>query len=259
MADPTAPTGRKCHTCKKDETATDRLKHCGRCMSNTILYCSRECQVANYKVHKQTCVSKTQTTVPTDTGKEHTVAVSKEPTVARTSDKALQVDITKPFHQLDAKKWLHGRPAEDVYKFLIDVYRMRIEDEYKHGGTVDNDSIYAGAKNGKMGFTRFLRLVEQKHGLLPDWWSPSKATDCVRYGVSVNPSSEYRSWSDLSYKLEKPHVTEHYRNPFMPMQLRLFAEQVYGSGPGGKPVGNSMVHFQMMVERGTHAPFVRIG
>jgi len=29
--------------------------YCGRCKSPIILYCSRECQKKDYKVHKKTC------------------------------------------------------------------------------------------------------------------------------------------------------------------------------------------------------------
>ncbi|KAJ5794180.1 hypothetical protein N7457_000779 [Penicillium paradoxum] len=235
MADFTPSTERKCHTCRKDETATDRLKHCARCMSTTILYCSRECQKADYRVHKQTCTTKTQSTAATEASVAET-SIETSP-----KQKALQVNIEQPFYQLEAGKWLCDRPEEDVYKLLIDAYRLRLDDDYKFGGIADRDSIYGGANHGKMGFTRFLRLIEQKRGLLPDWWSPSKATECVRYGSSVDPSFNLRWWSDLANAITKSDVAEHYEDLFMPIQLRLFAEEVYGRGAGGLPKISSML------------------
>ncbi|KAL1969635.1 hypothetical protein VTN77DRAFT_8188 [Rasamsonia byssochlamydoides] len=131
------------------------------------------------------------------------------------STKGLSVGVDKPSHRLDARTWLHDRPEEDVYKLLVDTYRLRMEDNYK------------------------------RPGLLPPWLSPEKAAECVAFGMNQKDGG----WSDLSRAIEKSNVIEHYGNPTMPMQLRMFGEQVYGRGPGEHD-GTQMRKTLMMVENG---------
>lgn len=40
-------------------------------------------------------------------------------------------------------------------------------------------------------------------------------------------------WSELACVIQKSEIIEHYGNLIMPMQLRMFGEQVYQRGPGG--------------------------
>ena len=47
-----SPPQRVCASCEKAEGET-RLKTCAKC--NTVLYCSRDCQTAHWKVHKKEC------------------------------------------------------------------------------------------------------------------------------------------------------------------------------------------------------------
>ena len=150
--------------------------------------------------------------------------------------------MEKPFHQLKAGKWLHGRTETDVFKLLIDSYRLRMEDDYNITGDVDEDSLYGGAANSVRPFQRFLTLTRQRPGLLPEWWTDDSARKCVKYG------RESKNWSGLSYAVEKHDLIEHYGHPTMPMQLRMFAEQVYGTGPGGQN-GEAMLDLQVGAER----------
>lgn len=209
---PAAPTP-VCATCAKKETELGQpLQRCSKCSSTR--YCSRDCQKADWKDHKKTC------------GKESPIT-----------------PVEKPFHALYAKTWLHNRPEKDVFKLLIDTYRFRMEDNYSMEGDVDEDSIYAGAASGLPGFRRFLSLATRKTGLLPPWWSSDKRKECEATGIGG------QEWSDLSCCIEKHDVVEHYGNPMMPMQLRMFGEQVYGRGPGGQD-GAAMMRAQMMAEGG---------
>ena len=164
------------------------------------------------------------------------------PTTAAQPPKGLSVAIDKPFHRLDSQTWLHDRPEQDVYILLIDTYRFRMEDDYNLEGGADDDSIYGGAHDGRHGFRRFLHLAEGRSGLLPSWWSREKAAECEAVGMNDG-------WSSLANAIEKSDVIEHYRNSNMPMQLRMFGEQVYGRGPGGQS-GAAMRQAQMMVEKG---------
>lgn len=118
-----------------------------------------------------------------------------------------------------------------------------MEDDYNLEGEADEDSIYGGAANGGRGFQRFLSLARSRRGLLPSWWSEEKSSECMRLGMSNT------GWSSLASSVGKGDIVEHYGDPVMPMQMRMFGEQVYGRGPGGQP-GASMMKMQMMMEGG---------
>ncbi|KAK2749220.1 hypothetical protein FQN57_006836 [Myotisia sp. PD_48] len=214
MADATT-SPKKCSTCAKSEGAAGvDLKRCSKCQ--TSYYCSRDCQKSDWKKHKPICARYT----------------------------ALDEVVEKPFNRLHAKTWLHDRTEEDVYKLLIDAYRLRMEDNYKFDGDADVDSIYGGAQNGRAGFKRFLRLAQKFPHLLPPWWSRENVTGCVAAGMNKD------DWSYLGHAIEKSDVIEHYGDRFMPMQLRMFAEQLYGRGPGGHN-GAEMLQAQMELENDT--------
>jgi splicing suppressor protein 51 len=221
----------KCANCAKTKSDSGiNLKRCAKCQ--TTHYCSRECQKSDWKKHKRVCASNAAYA-------NFSPSMSASATQPR---KGLSVAIDKPFHQLNAKTWLHERPEQDVYKLLIDTYRFRMEDNYNFEGDADVDSIYGGARDGRQGFRRFLRLAEGTRGLLPSWWSQEKAAECEAVGMDDG-------WSSLTSAIKKSDVIEHYGNPNMPMQLRMFGEQVYGRGPGGQS-GAAMRQIQMQAESG---------
>ena len=222
----------KCANCGKTESeAGIDLKQCARC--KIARYCSRDCQKADWKEHKRGCGSNagssTNTSPPT-------------PTTAEQPLKGLSVTVGKPFHKLQAQKYLHDRPKQDVYKLLIDCYRLRAEDDYNLEGIAPADSIYGGAQDGQQGFRRFLRLAQGNEGLLPPWWSQENSAECEAVGTNAG-------WSSLASEIQKSDIMEHYGNPKMPMQLRILGEQVYGRGPGGQG-GATAVQFGMMAETG---------
>lgn len=226
-----------CANCDKQSDPDTNLKLCAKCRATH--YCSRTCQTAHWKVHKKVCASNAASTT------RDRQDTNPTPSTSATSGGSLQglaAAIEKPFHCLNSRTWLHDRPEEDVFKLLIDTYRLRMEDNYNLEGEVDNDSIYGGARDGRPGFRRFLRLAEGKGGLLPSWWSQEKAAACEAMGTSGE-------WSSLASAVEKADVVEHYGNPNMPMQMRMFGEQVYGRGPGGQ-AGAGMLQVQMMAEQG---------
>ena len=220
-----------CKTCAKEASNVITLKRCAKC--KTQWYCSRPCQRADWKNHKQTCYKNPRETFA-NTG-------STSSTHNRAPPKGLSAPIDKPFHQLDSKTWLHVRPEKDVYKLLIDTYRLRMEDQYNFEGDADMDSIYGGAPDSRDGFRRFLRWTESRRGLLPSWWSPEKAAECQATGMRGG-------WSSLASAVEKRDILDHYGDSSMPMQMRMFGEQIYGTGPGGQP-GAGML--QMMKQRET--------
>jgi mitochondrial splicing suppressor protein 51 len=136
--------------------------------------------------------------------------------------------VTKPFTRLSNNTWLHDRSEEDVYRLLIDAYRMRIEDLYVFEAEFDEGSIYDGEESSIRGFTRFLDKVEQAgKGILPSWWNSNKKAECLAMGMGA------KHWQDLRHAVEKSDIQDHYGESKFPMQLRMFAESIYGVTPGG--------------------------
>jgi hypothetical protein len=136
MSDSNSTETRKCKSCKKAESESTPLRNCSRCKS--AVYCSRDCQKADWKTHKKVCASNAQAN--TSSGGQ-----SATDTNDTQSTKALEVDFLKPFHRLHATTWLHGRTDKDTYKLLIDTYRLRHDDDYTFTGDIQADSIYGGA------------------------------------------------------------------------------------------------------------------
>ncbi|KAI1148153.1 putative MYND domain protein [Nemania diffusa] len=214
-----------CSSCKK---ASADLKKCAKC--STTLYCSRDCQKAHWKAHKKIC------------GKQ-----AHEPPKAGTvlsPPKGLDTPITKPFTRIDNHTYLHDRPEDDVYRLLIDAYRLRVEDEYKFEGEAAIDSLYGGASSGIVGFRKFLRRAGSRAGLLPPWWNAEKVKACEKFGMSTE------HWQDLRCAVEKSDIIEHYGDSRFPMQLRMLAEIIIGRGFAGND-GAPIRQIMMAMEGGS--------
>ena len=130
-----------------------------------------------------------------------------------------------------------------MYRLLIDAYRLRVEDDYTLDGDVDEDSLYSGARDGLLGFRRFLQLAVSRRGLLPPWWGSINQQMCESLGMDAS------QWHDLRCAVEKSDIIEHYGDPRFPMQLRMFAEAVYLRGPGGVN-GTPMRKMMVAMEQG---------
>ncbi|KAH7144274.1 hypothetical protein B0J13DRAFT_554894 [Dactylonectria estremocensis] len=219
-----------CNVCKKT-SAEASIKRCAKCSDTP--YCSRECQKADWKVHKKICGKTTSSQPGGSSGSKP----------AFSPPKGLQQGISCPFTRLDKNTWLHNRPETDVYALLIDSYRLRVEDDCAMGGGADPDSIYGGAPDGLGGFKRYLKTVESRRGLLPAWWSPEKAQACQDLGMDKS------QWCNLSSTVEKSDIIEQYGDAQFPMQLRMFAEAALGRGPGGSN-GAPMRGMMMAMEQG---------
>lgn len=243
----------KCSGCGKDEAELGkRLKHCAKCVSTK--YCSRECQKEDWKQHKKFCMSKAGSAAAKPSNGASTssnnVAASRQNSSPTSTDqqpstKNLATRIDKPFTKLNAKTWLHDRSEQDVFKLLIDAYRLRMEDNYIFSGDVEIDSIYNEAPSGEYGCRRFVHMAEQKPGLMPSWWMPQKVDECV-----ASAGNTRNDWSNLAHAVEKSDIMEHYGSQDMPMQLRMFAEQVYGTGPVPGQSSATMMAMKMATESG---------
>ncbi|KAJ2996686.1 hypothetical protein NUW58_g716 [Xylaria curta] len=198
-----------CNSCKK---ASSELKRCAKC--STTLYCSRDCQKTDWKMHKKIC-GKQAHERPGSGGEPSAGTTSSPP-------KGLEKPIANPFTRLDAITYLHDRPEEDVYReysVVIDAYRLRVGDEHAFEGKTAESSI--------SGFREFLRLAASRAGVLPPWWDAEKQKACEDFGVDSS------RWQNINRAVQKGDIIEHYGDPRFPMQLRMLAEMVIGRGIAG--------------------------
>ncbi|KAL7933504.1 hypothetical protein V8C35DRAFT_304601 [Trichoderma chlorosporum] len=223
----------RCTVCRKGPPEVS-IKRCAKC--STTPYCSRDCQKADWKAHKKICSN----------NQSSKAASSRVSGSTRLSPpKGLDQPISMPFTRLDKGTWLHGRPEIDVYRLLIDAYRLRVEDTYTLEGELMEGSIYAGEADGLWGFQEFLETAAEVPGLLPPWWDDEKREACERLGMDAS------GWSDLRCAVEKSDIVEQYGDPQFPMQLRMLAEAVYGRGPGGDD-GTAMRKMMAAMEGGEY-------
>ncbi|KAL8919230.1 MAG: hypothetical protein Q9208_006891 [Pyrenodesmia sp. 3 TL-2023] len=233
-----ADTDPRCANCNKTASDTPQLKLCAKC--RVIHYCSRDCQTTHWKVHRKVCAKQAAAAGTHD--------ATSPPKIIHNTDyqsphsKNLETQIPKPFTRLDNNTWLHDRPEKDVYKLLVDAFRMRQEDNHALEGTVDKDSVYTGARDSTAGFRKFIQLASTRANLLPSWWSSEKQQECEKFGLGDD-------WSSLKRKVNKTATIQRYGNDTMPMQLRMFAEVVYKRGPGGSN-GEAMRKSMMTMEKG---------
>lgn len=232
MVSSTAPA--KCANCPK----TINLKCCAKCLDES--YCSRSCQKAHWRLHKKSCSSKDSSTPLSSTAPSSSTS---KPAEAKTLPKTLSKTIGKPFHKLDAGTWLHDRSEKDVFKLLIDSFRLRCSDEFTFENKITKGTVQAGEANSKTAFESFLRLVGSKSGILPSWWFHDKAEECVAFCMNSG------DWSDLHRAVEKQGIIEHYGETLMPMQMRMFYEKISGRGLMGQNC-NSMLQMQKRQENG---------
>lgn len=197
---------------------------------------------ADWKAHKKVCGRDGGTAPGSPSGPDAPIAGTM-----LSPPKGLDQPISEPFTRLDNGTWLHDRPEKDVYRLLIDAYRLRVEDYYKLEGEADADSLYGGAPNGLKGFKNFLRLAGSRRGLLPPWWNAEKQRECEDFGMD---SSQFQ---DLRCAVEKSDLIEHYGDPRFPMQLRMLYPAVYRRGPGGQD-GTAMRKAMVAMEQGTAGP-----
>ncbi|KAF2016377.1 hypothetical protein BU24DRAFT_450908 [Aaosphaeria arxii CBS 175.79] len=236
------PSRNRCACCKKTAGGeTPRMKRCSKC--SATYYCSHECQQSDWKLHKKTCSPPStrrsnETTPPTSGSNGPTLSSSRSngttprPTTNNTpvpapTSKALEAHIAKPFTRLDNHTYLHGRTDKDVFKLLVDCFRLRQTDNRNFEGIAPSDSIdgiYAH-------FHNFLcRAVALPVGLLPPSWNAAKLDECESFGLSAEGDADF---SNLRRgPVGRRDIVEHYGDAWMPIQLRMLGQTVYQKGPG---------------------------
>ncbi|KAF6806481.1 mynd domain-containing protein [Colletotrichum sojae] len=227
----------KCHKCQTDFTEPSTCERCD------VEYCSRKCQINDWKTHKKRCARTRGAPAPAP----ETGSTRYDPGAGRPSPRrGLDQPIVAPFTRLEEGTYLYDRPEQDVYRILVDTYRLRMEDNLKIDGTREPDCIYSpGQTDGLPGFRRFLAAAATKMRgrLLPPWWSEEKQKECEKLGAESG-------WYSLKSKITKADVIEHYGDDHFPMQLRMVGEFVWGIAPGGMN-GTPMRQMLAMKESGS--------
>lgn len=235
----------KCTTCQKaQDDVSVPLKWCAKCKKD--LYCSQECQKADWKRHKKSCGAIATGTTQSNTTTNNTTHAS--------SSSGKLCSIENPFTALKDGTWLKDRSKKDVYQLLIDVYRLRLDDDFKFKGKyIEMNSLIGGgaAIDALRSFKEFLLEVNMLNSkrrktkrVLPDWWTNADIQACLEV------AKKSRGWSYIGAAVERSDVRKHYDDFGMPNQLRMFGEALDGyltAGESGKKVLESMV----MTEQGS--------
>jgi mitochondrial splicing suppressor protein 51 len=195
----------KCAGCKK-EMAFSSIKPCDKCKAT--LYCSRECKKDDWKVHKKACSKQANAN-----------------SFGLTPPNGLAQPISKPFTRLFEKKWLHDRPEDDVYRVLIDAYRLSVHDELVLHSKTASSNIDVSLSD--MGLRRLLDHVESREGMMPAWWTVEKRQACLAL------ASEDSQWYSLKKAVDRTEIAQQYGSEAFLMELRIFIESATGRGPGG--------------------------
>ena len=217
---------KSCATCHSVDLP---LLQCARCKS--VAYCNRSCQKADWKTHKQQCVPVAQHHGGDESSGVHTEQ-SPQPGEQR----------KKPFTAISNNKFLHDHSEEKTFQLLIDMLRMRQEDEYSLGGDTMIGTIYNLEPTSEKAFRTLIRKAKAVSGLLPPWWDQGSLDKCLSY---ARKSADF----SLASAQEKHDIQETWADNYMPMKLRMVSERIYGYTPGGTK-SDGMLSMMMDVESG---------
>ena len=127
---------------------------CSGCRS--VNYCSKEHQRSDWPSHKSVCRAD----------------VKKSNKEVKPERKVSSMNYRNP------SAWADGLGQKKQREWLVDCYRMRLDDEYALEGDVRGGSLYDQSEPDEIvqDFLVFCRLAKEK-GVLPEGWNWSKFLD----------------------------------------------------------------------------------
>ncbi|KAG9187963.1 hypothetical protein G6011_01886 [Alternaria panax] len=167
----TAP--KQCASCKK--TAADiglpNLQQRSKC--RTTEYCGRDCQKADWKAHKKICAQQANTNAYA--GFPPSTTHSTNYSAPRM--KTLEKHVPNPFTRLDDGNYLHDRPEKDVYRLLIDAFRMRKVMHLMESAGPGEGNIMSMMDIGQM--MGVLEFSSSSNGTQQSFWNKQPKTSAV--------------------------------------------------------------------------------
>jgi len=173
---------------------------CSQCRS--VNYCSKEHQRSDWPAHKLTCRAHVK--------KSNNNAAKPE-----------QKKVSSMDHQ-NPSAWAVGLGQKKQREWLVDCYRMRLDDEYALEGDVRGGSLYDQSEPDEIvqDFLVFCRLAKEK-GALPEGWNWSKFLDTA---AGLLPYAFEKSDAHDKYGVENIFTLVTGGGP-----LRKTGEMIYGS------------------------------
>lgn len=221
---PTSADPRRCTTCRKAATTTP-LSRCARC--GTACYCTRSCQLTDWKAHKQTCGKPARDFPPDFQWFNHpffAAAAAATETGGVNDLHALTRYAVVRHVGLDSAAWLNTQDRASVHSRIIDAYRIRMQEENGVFPGVFPFRDYQPVPH----FQRFLELATSA-GCLPGWWHEYHTQRCVRIATREDGGAcVLRPITTLEFQ-ERYGYDEDADWRLVVTQLRRVAKQVYGS------------------------------
>ncbi|KAG5978549.1 hypothetical protein E4U55_006074 [Claviceps digitariae] len=254
----TAPK-RECEKCGAS-WPSQKLFHCNRCRTTICLLC--QCQSGSgFNSHVQDCMtlphnhliglsairskrkSSSKSKSSSNNKRNRTrdgEGESNSSEVILSPRRGLSAPQPRPFTKLQAQTWLHGRPAEDVFRLLVDSYRLHSYDKFQFEAENKLGTIFAGATDSSLDFDAYLTAAaatragrtgetdtedtSRSPSLLPTWWTRAAHQECMQ----MSRRQDDEQFHDLHVHLSQAMVIDYYQDASFPTQLRIFAEQVLG-------------------------------
>jgi len=218
-------------------------KRCSQCQS--VFYCDEPCQRSNWKEHRPKCKAiKKQMDEKKKKSPEEELAEAK---ATLSSSYSAQVS--------SASGWAVGLSPPKQREWLVDCYRMRLDDEYVWQGDIRAGSLYDPDHSPEevvLDFLVFCRLAVA-HGALPEDWNWS-AFLAVAEGL-------------IPYAFEKSDAQEKYgsENVFSAAMggrsLRYTGEIIYGSSgmQGRESELHQKIQGEVLYKRRTNSMVANVG
>jgi MYND finger len=231
---------RRCTHCKNPLQATGQRNFdsggCSRCRTyRVVAYCSKECLEKDISNHKFICGSSDGALVRILQDEKHAAIhayvrrVLSDPSFISSPDYGgLKLPTNRPFARLEINKWLRGRPRQDVYKLLLEVFLCRAYTMLTVHSTSpfenrSKEQYLADVESGSVihQFTTMLSALEhpERRKVLPLWWMPVDRQRCIRL-------AEMKSYCSCvtrgTWKSSPELIRAEFSDESMPAQLLLF-------------------------------------
>jgi splicing suppressor protein 51 len=203
-----------------------QLSACAKC--HATFYCNKDCHAKDWKAHKKIC-GRPAPTEPKITLDTLVGSNTWEASIDDPQDRLPPLPATLQNFDFTTHS------GKEVAVYLLDAYRLRIDDEMVLAGTMRfgilHSPVDVAKPNVPADFNAFLDLAEKRDGLLPAWWlaAGKENRDAVRKRVIEQGSKGPGSWSNLESSVEPEYVMKRYGDEAMVGRLRRLAAKVYGS------------------------------